>query len=130
MDALYALNRGALAPQPALDMLLSVIRENLERFGVPANIQNAGQIANMVRAHLLPNDAWSRVVLRQMEQGKRPDFSAMPAEPHAIERGVAVTVYGIPNSRAADAPRVAAKVLHDLLESQGHLPRPEDVREY
>ena len=126
---LVAMESGDLLPSVALDILISIIRENLEECGAPANIQNAGQIANLVSASLLPGRFLSRFTANGVERGVLPEFSTVQSEPHALERGVAVLMSNIVLDREAYIPRDAASQLWKLLKSRGHLPKPEDIWE-
>jgi hypothetical protein len=129
-NALFAVEEGKMSPEEALNRLVSIIGENLEAFGVPANIRNAGEVADIISAQLRPLNLLGRLTLSRIQRGSWPDFSPYPPEIHAIERGVAVILLGFNNSKFyPNAPHRAANEIRSLLEARGHLPRPEEVGE-
>jgi hypothetical protein len=124
-----SLQAGELSPSDAIDIIALSLRDNLERFNVPINIQNAGQVANILSAQLLPKSPLSRFVLTRLKSDKLPEFSFAEAESHALERGVAVIAINIQHGIDIEAPHAAAAILLSKLRELGHLPSSSDIKE-
>lgn len=122
LEALENVDVKCLTIEEALELICSIIRENLARFSAIENIHNVAKIANLLCIKLFPSRTLSRVILQWIKQGRYQEFTDQPDFEYAIFRGCAIILLAFMKEKPSKALSISAETLFKYIENIGALP--------